>query len=57
MVAEGLRADLVLVATNPLEDLSALQRPLGVMAAGRWHDAEALAAMRDAVARTYSATP
>ncbi len=57
MVAEGLRADLLLVATNPLEDLSALQRPLGVMAAGRWHDAEALAAMRDAVARTYSATP
>ncbi|WP_243450943.1 amidohydrolase family protein [Sphingosinicella sp. CPCC 101087] len=56
-VAEGMRADLLLVAENPLDNLSALQRPIGVMAAGRWHDAEALAAMRQSVALTYTTTP
>ncbi len=57
IVAEGMRADLLLVARNPLEDLSALRRPLGVMAAGRWQDAEALEAMRQYVAQTYTITP
>lgn len=54
MVAEGGRADLLLVSANPLDDLSVLQRPLGVMTAGRWHDAAALAALRDGVVQTYS---
>lgn len=57
IVAEGARADLLLVAGNPLDDLSVLQRPLGVMAGGRWHDAAALAALREGVARTYAIAP
>ncbi len=35
-VREGLAADLVLVADNPLETLATLRRPLGVMLRGRW---------------------
>jgi imidazolonepropionase-like amidohydrolase len=35
-VAPGQRADLLLVEGNPLEDLSVLRHPAGVMAAGRW---------------------
>lgn len=57
VVSEGARADLLLVAANPLEDLSVLRRPLGVMTVGRWHDTEALAQLRDGVAETYAATP
>jgi imidazolonepropionase-like amidohydrolase len=53
-VSIGNRADLVLLGTNPLDDLKALERPLGVMAAGRWHDAEALSAMRQNVLETYA---
>ena len=34
----GARADLVLVDRNPLDDLSVLRVPRGVMAAGRWFD-------------------
>ncbi|MSR61185.1 MAG: hypothetical protein EXS08_01890 [Planctomycetes bacterium] len=41
-VAEGLRADLVLVDANPLEDLAALRRPRGVLVAGRWLDSAEL---------------
>jgi imidazolonepropionase-like amidohydrolase len=36
-------ADLILVRGNPLEDLTVIREPLGVMAAGRWYTAEALA--------------
>ncbi|HXF96269.1 MAG TPA: amidohydrolase family protein [Gemmatimonadales bacterium] len=36
VVAPGMRADLVLLNGNPLEDLSRLQGPAGVMVAGRW---------------------
>lgn len=35
-VAEGNRADLLLVEGNPLDDLSALERRAGVMVRGRW---------------------
>jgi imidazolonepropionase-like amidohydrolase len=35
-IAVGKRADLVLVATNPLADLSTLRRPAGVMLRGEW---------------------
>ncbi len=38
----GNRADLILVRTNPLEDISTIREPLGVMAAGRWFSAEQL---------------
>jgi imidazolonepropionase-like amidohydrolase len=42
-IETGKRADLILVSGNPLEDISALKEPLGVMAAGRWYSAEQLA--------------
>ena len=35
-IAVGQRADLLLVAGNPLENLEALKRPMGVMVRGRW---------------------
>ena len=38
----GNRADLILVAGNPLENLEILRTPLGVMAAGKWFSAEIL---------------
>jgi len=38
----GARADLVLVDRNPLDDLSVLRGPRGVMAAGRWFDRDEL---------------
>ncbi|MDX1569601.1 MAG: amidohydrolase family protein [Xanthomonadales bacterium] len=36
-VAEGARADLLLLATNPLEDVSHVQDIEGVMVSGRWY--------------------
>jgi hypothetical protein len=39
----GNRADLILVRDNPLEDLTTIKEPLGVMAAGRWYSGESLA--------------
>lgn len=36
VIAEGARADLVLVAANPLENLATLRNPSGVMLNGRW---------------------
>jgi imidazolonepropionase-like amidohydrolase len=35
-IAVGQRADLLLVADNPLENLETLKRPMGVMVRGRW---------------------
>ncbi|HSC14353.1 MAG TPA: amidohydrolase family protein, partial [Gammaproteobacteria bacterium] len=37
-VRAGLAADLILAARNPLEDVTALARPEGVMVRGRWLD-------------------
>lgn len=42
-VTVGKRADLVLLASNPLENLTALSRPVGVMTRGRWQTREQLA--------------
>lgn len=52
MIAPGYRADVLLVAANPLEKPATLRQPLGVMAGGRWYDAAALAAMLVGVAET-----
>jgi hypothetical protein len=35
-ITVGQRADLLLVVGNPLDNLEALERPLGVMVRGRW---------------------
>lgn len=42
-VREGLRADLLLLDDNPLEDVAAVAEPAGVMVNGVWYTAEALA--------------
>lgn len=52
-VAVGFRADLLLSADSPLEHLSTLRTPLGVMADGHWYDAAALKALLDDVATRY----
>jgi imidazolonepropionase-like amidohydrolase len=43
VVAEGARADLVLLHGDPLEDLSTLKSPSGVMVNGHWYGADRLA--------------
>lgn len=52
-VTPGSRADLLLTAGNPLDDLSTLRAPLGVMANGKWYTAADLRALLDQVARDY----
>jgi hypothetical protein len=54
-VAPGARADLVLSAANPLDDLGTLRSPLGVMAGGRWVDEAQLASLLQGVAQRYAA--
>jgi cytosine/adenosine deaminase-related metal-dependent hydrolase len=49
-VAEGLEADLLLLAANPLENVSALRRLDGVMLRGRWLSRAELDGLLDAVA-------
>lgn len=44
-VANGARADLLLLAADPLDDVSNLRRPVGVMVAGAWFPAGDLAGM------------
>lgn len=39
-IAEGQRADLILVNKNPLEDLSHIQNHSGVMVQGKWYSRE-----------------
>lgn len=53
-VKSGLSADLVLVTENPLEDISALQNPVGVMLQGRWLTAEQIQAGLKTIAAKYS---
>lgn len=55
VVAPGSRADLLLVADNPLAKPATLRAPLGVMVGGRWHDAAALKAMLADVAERRAA--
>jgi hypothetical protein len=52
-VAVGSRADLVLSASNPLDDLSTLRKPLGVMAGGKWYTQTDLQTLLDEVAKEY----
>jgi hypothetical protein len=52
-IVVGNRADVVLLAANPLDDLSTLRNPLGVMANGKWYSHADLQALLDQVAREY----
>ena len=49
-IAEGLRADLVLLSGNPLEDISEINSRVGVMRRGRWFSAVELEATLDRLA-------
>jgi amidohydrolase family protein len=48
-IASGMRADLLLVDGNPLEDLARLAEPAGLMARGRWFGRDELRQMPRAV--------
>ena len=51
-IAPGEKANLLLLASNPLEDFAAFEAPMAVAVRGEWLDAEALQALRDAAADT-----
>lgn len=42
VIAKGAHADLVLLPSDPLADLSVLRRPLGTMVNGHWHNRAAI---------------
>ena len=52
-VAVGQRADLVLLASNPMEDVSATRQRLGVMSRGRWYPQDELDRLVAEVVASY----
>ena len=54
-IREGLAADFILAASNPLENVAALARPEGVMVRGRWLDRAELDRGLAAIAARYRA--
>lgn len=48
-VAPGLRADLLLLGGNPLEDLARIEQPEGVMVRGVWLPKDKLQALLDSL--------
>lgn len=55
-IAVGQRADLIMSAANPLQNMATLRDPLGVMVAGLWRDRRALAGLKQEVLQRYRAT-
>jgi len=55
-IEPGKRADLLLLAANPLEDIAATRRINGGVAQGRWLPADRLRDMRAAVERVAAAS-
>jgi len=53
-VLAGYRADLLLSPANPLDNLGTLERPLGVMAQGRWYPQTRLREISEKVAADYA---
>ncbi len=49
----GKRADLILVRDNPLEDLTTLRSPAGVMVRGQWLPKTELNAMLEGIVKSY----
>lgn len=52
-VAVGRRADLILLAANPLDDVANVRGPAGVMVGGRWIPASAIDDRLAEIARFY----
>jgi hypothetical protein len=55
-IAAGQRADLILTRENPLEDVSRLKNPAGVMVAGRWISEEERNRLLRGVPESYRKT-
>jgi len=53
-IEKGKRADLVLLNTNPLTDISATENRVGVMLKGKWHTQQELNGWLDDSARAIS---
>jgi hypothetical protein len=45
IITPGKRADMLLLAQNPLDDVANARKILGVMAAGKWYDRKSILAM------------
>lgn len=50
----GRRADLILLADDPREDLAHVRNPMGVMADGRWWTREVLDARLERIAERHA---
>src|SRR5207247_135775 len=50
-ITPGKRADLLLIDGNPLDDVTRLRQPIGVMTRGRWYTREQLQQMLAMLAR------
>lgn len=55
VVAVGARADLVLSERNPLQGLSTLRMPIGVMAGGRWYEPGEIDRLMAETVKSYDA--
>ena len=53
-VAEGLRADLILLQANPLEDVQNVARRVGVMLRGHWYSEAELQSRLEDLAASYA---
>ncbi len=53
-IAEGQRADLILVNENPLEELSAIQNHAGVMVQGKWYSREMIDKKLEEIEKYYN---
>ena len=54
VVAQGARADLILMDGNPLDDISVATDPAGVMVRGAWLPREKVAQMLERLAESYA---
>lgn len=55
VVAEGARADLVLLDGDPVSDLDTLRRPVGTMVNGHWYDRKTLDAELRSIREAFEA--
>lgn len=55
-IAPGLRADLILLEANPLQDVSNVNRRVGVMVHGRWMPESQLKERLEKLAQSYAHT-
>jgi imidazolonepropionase-like amidohydrolase len=53
-VAAGLRADLILLEANPLQDVSNVNRRVGVMVWGRWMPKSEIESRLEQLAASYA---